>query len=485
MTLTETLAAWACGVTFDDIPGRVVSFAKSQVLSQLAAARAGLSHDLGRRVVAAFGSPSQPDPKRASYVLAALTMCLDFDDTVYAGHVSHSTVNVPLAYAPSLSLDGRRVLTAIVVANECAARATAAATLGHFRGQTAAHTHLAGAVAARLRAEGAPESRWVDAWGIAFAAPPWALYRAFMGSDAKIFTASTPVSVALDACDAATAGLRGAPDILEHPDGFLAKFASLPLPEAAVARLGERWHTETLSFKVYPGCAYIDAAVDCAIDLRREIGSIVPDDVAEVIVRAPVFTVGMDQRSSPYVNGPESTVSALNFSVAYNVAVALLRGALVPADFDAERVRDPGAWALALRVRIEHDAALTKRALIATAPVGEALREAGERATEFLRAMAVESDPVGLGVPAESFEDAEKAIGAHIEIRLRDGRSFSKARDIAIGAAGRETRRSHGALMREKFLATGGSAETADAIADLESLSSRDLAGALAAALAK
>lgn len=485
MSLTETLAGWAAALRLGDVPPRVVEFAKSQVLSQLAAARASLGHDLGRRITRAFGPPLQEDPARSAFVLAALTMALDFDDTVYAGHVSHSTVNVPLAYARPLALDGRALLGAVVAANECAARVTAAATLGHFRGQTAAHTHLAGSVAARLHAERAPASRWVDAWGIAFGMPPWALARAFMASDAKVLTAATPVRMGLDACDAEAAGFRGAPDILEHPEGFLARFASLPLPEAVTASLGERWHTETASFKVYPGCAYIDAVVDCAIALHARLEGVPPQDIAEVVVHASLFTVGMDARSASSVRGPESGVSALNFSVAYNVAVALRRGALVPGDFSRERVSDPATWDLAERVRVEHDPLLTRRAILATAPVGEALRQAGAPALEFVRAMlGSAADGLGFPAPSRTFEEAEKAIGARVSVTLAGGRALEESRDIPIGAAGPETRRTHGSLMREKFLSCGGSPAAADALDRLEELGAREVAAAIAAALA-
>ena len=145
------------------------------------------------------------------------------------------------------------MLTAVIAANECAARITAAATLGPFRGQNAAHTHVAGAVSGRLRAEGAPVEQWVNAFGIAFSMPPRPFLRAFLGSDAKVLSAATPVRMGLDACDAARAGLLGPRDVLEHPDGFLATFATVPLPDAVDLDLGRRWHTETLSFKVHPG----------------------------------------------------------------------------------------------------------------------------------------------------------------------------------------------------------------------------------------
>lgn len=486
MTATTELAAWAAGLDFDDIPPRVVAYARSLVVSQLAAARASLGHELGRRVVDAFGPPLQADPKQAAYTLAALTIALDFDDTVYAGHVSHSTVDVPVAYQAALGLDGRALLTAVVAATECAARITAAATLGPFRGQTAAHAHLVGSVAARLRAEGAAPEAFVDAWGIALAMPPWSLHRAFLGSDAKVLTASVPVRTGLDACDAAAAGLRGAPDVLEHPDGFLARFAAVPLPEAATAGLGVRWHTETASFKVHPGCAYLSAAIDCAVELSRRAGPLEPAGVREVVVHAPIFTVGMDARSAPYVLGPDSAVSTLNFSVPYNVATALLTGGLAPADFDRDAVADPARWALAAKVRTELDLDLTRRAVLSTAPLGEALRQAGPRAAEWLRGTGGDDAAAladGVGPPAPTFEDAEKAMGARVEVHLADGRTLEAAREIPVGAAGPDTRRDHERLTREKFLAAGGAPATADALGGLEALPAARLGEALRAAL--
>lgn len=92
-TLIEQLTAWASGLSLDDVPPRVVDYAKSQVLSQLAAARAGASHPLGERLRAAFGDHLQPDPDRTAVALGALTSWLHFDDTAYAGHLARAEVD--------------------------------------------------------------------------------------------------------------------------------------------------------------------------------------------------------------------------------------------------------------------------------------------------------------------------------------------------------------------------------------------------------
>jgi len=486
-SLTSTLARWAASLELDEVPARVVELVKSQILSELAAVRAGARHELGRRLMSAFGPPLQEDPKRSAYVLAGLGILLDFDDTAYAGHLSHSTVGVPLAYAQALQLDGKNLILSVLAANECAARITAAATLGPFRGQTAAHTHLAGSVVGRCKAQRASPELIAGALGLAFAMPPWSLMPAFMGSDAKVLTAATPVLTGLDACDAAFAGLAGRLDILEHEKGFLAKFATLPLPEAVTLGLGTRWHTETLSFKVYPGCAYLDSAVDCAVALHDDLRGVDPEAISEVVVHGSVFTVGMEAESEPYLDGAGSPVSALEFSAAYAVATALLTGALSPRDFDADRVAEPGRLELASKVRVAHDMDLTRRALRATAPIGEALRQAGDRAREWLHGVGGEAavrliEPVS--PPAEDFQDAEKAIGARVEVHLAGGAHLEHSCDVARGAAGPVTRSTHRSITREKFLASGGSLEVADELSCLEELSPAAVAKLLAACLA-
>ena len=494
MTLLEELSAWASALDLDAVPPRVVAYARSQVLSQLAAARAALGHPLGAAITRAFGPPVGAPPAEAAYALAALTVALEFDDTMFAGHVSHSTVDVPLAYARHLGLDGRQLLTAVIAANECAARITAAATLGTFRSQTAAHTHLVGSVAARLRAQGAPAGQWVAALSLALSLPPWPLYRGFLGSDANVLTAAVPVRMGLDACDAAAAGLSGASDIVEHPDGFLARFADVPLPEVVTLGLGRRWHTETLSFHLYPCGTNIYSSVDSAVALHAAMADCQPDDVAEVVVHASLFTLGATERTSDYLVGPDSPVSALQYAVPYSVASALLTGNLTPADFMPSAVGQPGRWALAAKVRLEHDPGLTARAAFGTTPIGEALRLAGERAVVWLEQPGFRDATLGLrdasrllsalGPPSETFERADKTVGARVVVRLRDGRELVHESITPAGCAGDDTRARHPELVRRKFLSTGGSTEVADAVAELEQASAAEMGDLLARALA-
>ncbi|CAM5431150.1 VlmK-like protein OS=Streptomyces alboniger OX=132473 GN=CP975_22995 PE=3 SV=1 [Streptomyces alboniger] len=287
----------------------------------------------------------QRDPRTAAGVFAALGSWLNLDDTAYAGHLSNSTVAVPLAFAYARKLDGLSLLTAVVAANECAARITASAPPDRCADRAPSTPTWRGpwrAGACMPPGSGEPVGELL---GLAFAMPNWPLMRAFLASDARLFNTFTPVRTAMDACDAAGAGLRGAPDIIEHQDGFLARFATVPLPQAVAKGLGSRWHTDTLSFKMHPGGPGIDAAVDCAAEIHRAIGPVRPQDVAEIVVEASLYTLFAGERAAQYVNGPDY-LGALVLDVPYPVATTLMTGEFSVDDFSSPHLDDPGRWEL-------------------------------------------------------------------------------------------------------------------------------------------
>jgi 2-methylcitrate dehydratase PrpD len=489
-TPLDRLSGWAARLSDEDIPARVRELAASQLLSQLAAIRVGARHPLGRKLIAAFGRPLQPDRKASACVLAGLGSWLNLADTAYAGHLSGSTVAVPLAFTHDAGLGGARLITAVVAANECAARITAAATLGPLRGQSAVHTHLAGGVAGRLASTGAPARQWADAFGIALAMPNWPLMRAFLDSDARLLNTLTPVRTAMDACDAAEAGLHGAPDLLEHPDGFLARFASVPLAAEVHDGLGERWHTETLSFKMRPGGPGIDAAVDCAIELHRDLKALPEQrnsEIVEVCVAASRYTLLAQRSADAHLAGPDSTLGALVLDVRYPVASALLTGGLTVADLEPPRLRDPVRWRLAERVQLVHDPAMTVELFGSDAPFGAAVRRAGPAAEPWLRGiggeeMVAAAAAAGPGSGGD-FATATKATPARVTVRLANGTTLSRERSIPLGAAGPHTAAHHRDLVLAKFLAAGGSADVGDAAKRLDDMGPAELTEWITAAL--
>jgi hypothetical protein len=106
-------------------------------------------------------------------------------------------------------------------------------------------------------------------------------------------------------------------------------------------------------------------------------------------------------------------------------------------------------------VELRHDPELSRRALLAAAPVGAALRMAGSAAAGWLAggASMTEAEAAALLTPPEeTFETAEKAIGARLRVRFAGGAEVAAEVEVPEGAAGPDTRRRHREIARGKLL---------------------------------
>ncbi len=513
-TALRQLARWASGLRLEDCPTRVRGEAVNQMLSTLAALYGGWDSDLGRPVEGAFASPTRgrarvvptgdtAAPAHAAALMASWSMVLDYDDVMLGGHTGHSSVLVPLAMGSAGGRSGAELMTAQIVANEVAARINMVCAVGSTRGQMATHLHLLAAAAARAKLEGLGEEEFAETLAFAISYPSQALYPAFLGSDAKALCAGLPVRAGMEAVDAVRAGLKAPPDPLDDPRGFFATKASVPVRDF-LGGLGERWHTETNSYKIYPVCGYLCSALDAALSLVAEHG-FAAGEVESVEVWASLFTVGMDAHSAPYLDGPRSRVSTLTFSTPFVIASAILARKFTPEQLKRAWVEDPRVWELAGRVKSCHDIGLSLQALTADIPVGAALRRTKRwqaaafgwslaraafgrwgrlRRPDTLRLVAGLAAAAGDRSPLD-FTRSTKPMGARVEIRLRDGRVLSHSVSIphgfkgaAAGADGRGVRE----LMREKFVASATTAlgpdraaSVAGLIEELEALSPADV----------
>jgi 2-methylcitrate dehydratase PrpD len=436
IALLREACEWATALRLDDIPADVRDLARAQLLSMEAAAHASMRHPVGDRLWrtgfpagAILGETGWPGDAARQ---ALLTMALDFDETAFAGHLGHASAIPPMIVGTETGAGGAEVMVAQVAAAEVAARVTAAVTLGSARGQTATHTHAAAAVVGCGLLLGLSAERLTAALSLALAQPRRVMLPAFMATDAKFWVAAAPILDAARCIQMAQAGAVGLEGLMEAPGGLLEQLAAVPLPEV-FSGWGSRWHLRTLSIKAIPGCAYLTSAVESA-------ASLAPVDAGEVEaveVGASVFTLGMEAESSPYIDGPESPLPALGFSVGYNLATALESGSLDVDDLHGERLASSSRWELAGRVRLSHDPDLTVAALAAAAPLGAAIALAGERARAWLQSRGASADIVDRvladAAADPEFERPAKRIGARVTVRLRDGRTLEAERDAARG----------------------------------------------------
>lgn len=389
MTAVEGIAGWCAELTLPDVPDRVARLARAQRRSVLAGIAASSGDAAAKRIVRAVrdwagkgevplvGSPG--DAVRAEdaiYAAAALSIALDFDDYLCFGHTGHSAALVPVLLAAETGASGADQLVAQVAANEVEARLGGACLVGPLNGQLWSQIHGAGAAVAAGRLLGLDASRLAHALAIALYQPTRATVPGFMAPDSKLLTAAEPTVQGVRAAKLAASGVTGPLDALEHPEGVLAAFADAPLP-GMFSGLGRGWATHTLCVKPYPGCAYVDTAVDALLSL----GPPQADEVESVAIAAGVLTCEMDALSSPYADGTVTPVT-MTFSVPWTVAATLLAGELTPRQTNAEWLAEHRSElaALARRVSVTHDWSFTTASARAFAPLlppRSLLRDAG------------------------------------------------------------------------------------------------------------
>lgn len=371
------IADWLVGLGDRDIPERVKSRARLQRLSTIAAISAGSRHSIGRKMLAGLArwmSPGkctllpqgrQVDLLSAVYGNAALSLALDYDDYLFSGHTGHSAACVSLAVGEQEERPSEEALIAQIIANEISGRLGAAIVIGPHNGQTWSPIHLAGAAAAASRLMGLNAEKTAHAMALSLYQPTYVLFPGFMGPDSKATTAATPSVTGVQAALLAASGATGPLDILDHPQGFLKRFSFVDT-SFFLSGFGRAWVTDTLAYKIYPGCAYIDTTVDAVLALRDDYEAatgkqLIPDEVLDVRVDATLLTVEMDRLSRTGGNFDPLNPVSINFSIPGNVALALLHGRLTAADLTEEALRT-GAnrlMRLSAKVHLHHDWGLT------------------------------------------------------------------------------------------------------------------------------
>jgi 2-methylcitrate dehydratase PrpD len=540
-TLIETMADWAVRVRPADVPPRVVDAARAQLRSVVASVWAGAGSHAGRgcrdaalRIGGEGGAAARATllaggERVSSYAAllanASASMAHDYDDYLFLGHTGHSAVLAALAVAEETDASVEDLLIAQVVANEIGGRLGAFVAIGPQNGQTWAHIHLAGAVVAAARLLKLSAEQAADALAIAFYQPPFTLFPGFMGSEAKALTAAQPAAMGLMATWLAAGGLAGMRSILEHPRGFARHFAWVPVP-ALLGGLGHAWVTDSMSCKIYPGCAYMDGPVDAALAARagRPLRAA---DVESVHIEATALTGGMEALCEEAAPADSLEPIAITFSARRSVAIALLAGGLSPRQLEERWLHEHGddVRAIAGRTRIEVSRPRTLSMLDGidrAVPLASVARAAGAR--RFWQARGQLSDmartafkPRGdehaEGVESSSsmsslgklirgaytvrrfarakpldmarvdFDKLEFRFGAQVTIRLHGGEELTAEARIPLGAAGSGIGRIND-LMVAKLQAEAAAAGHPDRAAAMEALLARAPAQTSARALA-
>ena len=468
--ILSDIARWNLELHYRQIPESCLEKARCQFLSVLASVYAGRHLEESQSVLRSVGKLYQgreatilatgekSSVEGAVLANASLSMAHDFDDYLFMGHTGHSAVLVSLALCEALDKKVSDLVACQVAANEIAGRLGASALLGPLNGQMWSFIHLASAccVAGRLRR--LTRDQMENALAIALSMPPYPMQEGFFATGAKLLTASWPAILGVQAAVLASEGMTGPRGVLDQDGGFYEVFSYHPI-RGAWEGLGTSWVTESLAIKLYPGCAYLDSALDA---LERILGrveaergqALAPSDIDRIIVRATLVTQEMERLSRLFGAGSLHP-TLLNFSVRYSFAWRLLQGSLSPRELTREAVRRREAElrSLAGRIHLVPDTRLNSlliESLVEKAGLGRIVREMGVRGIASVLRKASDRYAIADLLSGERTRSgqSEGAAGARKESR---GRARTIARLASSVLLARSRRFSLGDLRPEEF----------------------------------
>jgi len=448
-TKAESIADWIISVSYDKIPQNVVKIAKQQLLGMLGTCYAGSTTNGGQillKTIKAYDSSSEAtilpsgiktSALNALYANAAFSMALDYDDYLGTVHTGTSAYSTALALTEKMDLSGKDYLTGLIIGNEIGGR-VGLAIYPPGEGQMQSFIHAAEGAAIAGKLLGLSKSELVNAFGIALYQAPITIPAGFWGPHSKLLTASVPAKMGVEAAFLAKNGFTGAKTIFEDPQGFCKYTSESNFENVLDSDLGTAWMTESISFKIYPGCAYVDAIADAIfkiLDKVQKAGKTLDYHEVETIkISNSLLSTMMDDMSRPFTNIEEvarvQSPVALNFYQPYNVAVILMDQKLTPEQFTIERITDPEVHALAQKVEIAPD-------------IGFSAKSA-----QIVPFKDIPKPGFHLG--QWDFSQWKMYCGCKVAIKMRNGESWNAKVEIPIGAAGGEPY-----SMEKKFIQEG------------------------------
>ncbi len=370
-TLSERLADWVTGLSYDDIPEDVRTVAKMHALDALGIAVASTGMDYGEAVHRAgiqlghgedsrvLGFGTRLPAASAALVNGTLMHGLDFDDTHIGAiyHASAPSLAAALASGEARDVDGATVLLAYVIGLEVGCRlAKVGAGKFHARGfhpTGVIGTFAAACVVAKIR--GLSSEALTYALGLCGSQASGMLE--LHDSWLKRMHPGWAAHSGMIAATLGEAGFRGPTTVFEGSGGlYRSHIEEIPTAEQlGLDELGEVWMTTEIALKPYPCCHFTHAFVDAARDVVSQVGGpVAPGQVQRI--EAPIHPSLLPMVCEPpeMKVAPKTIYDAL-FSVQFVVGTALTGRALDLATFYDKPLDDPEALAMAALVSCPPD----------------------------------------------------------------------------------------------------------------------------------
>ena len=261
------------------------------------------------------------------------------DGVWFPSHISATTITTAIALGEMKGINGRELITAVLVGDNIAARVLGASGFRITRGWDSVGTvSTLGATATAGRLLGLDRRQMRHAFGIALNQLAGSFQNAWDGSTAFKLLQGVSARNGIFSAQLAKAGWTGPEDALLSKFGYYHLYTeSCVNPEILTKDLGKTYYTEC-AFKPYPCCRGAHPAIDCALALVGK-HDIKAEDIEEIVLYAPEGVLdsflGQPFRIGEFPHGNAA------FNCQYTDANALLRGSSKPEHFSEEAIRDP------------------------------------------------------------------------------------------------------------------------------------------------
>ena len=370
--ISQTLAGFAAGLRFEDVPANVIERAKLHVLDCIGIGLASSGFEFGQRTINALVALGGDGPypvlgtahglplRDAVLANGTLIHGLDFDDTHSGGviHASASTLPIVLGVGQRERASGREALAAYLAGIETSSRIAHAAKNGfHQRGfHPTGLVGIFGATLAAGRLSGMTAGQLAHAQGIALSMAAGSLEFLDDGAWTKRMHPGWAASSAVTACALARSGFVGPRRAYEGRYGLFNAHVDAQHPidlSLCTAGLGDTWEMLNVAIKPYPACHFNHAFADAALELRRKHAFSI-DDVAAITARIGAGQTQVVCEPEASKRSPRNAYEA-QFSVHYTIATALVRGRFTLDELEEEALGDARTHALMQKIGYEVD----------------------------------------------------------------------------------------------------------------------------------
>ncbi len=371
---TRGIAEFVSGLRYEAVPREVIERIKLLILDSIGCALYGASLPWSRilqetlqsvdatRDCALWGTSRRLSAPHAALVNGTQVQGFELDDVHRAGVLHVGAVVLPALLALTEKqhrLDGRDFLAAAVAGYEVGPRVGLCMGPEHIAQgwHSGATLGVFSAAAGASRALALDADRTVHALGIA-GTQAAGLMAAQYGAMVKRMHAGRASQSGLYGALLAENGFTGILDVLESRYGGYCTTFSRSTDRFDLAELtagfGEVWQTMGVALKFYSCVGSNHTTLDAIRTLqeRRPFG---PEDVEQIVVHGSQAT--MDHVGWKYQ--PLGLTSA-QLNLPFCVATLLLEGACFVEQFTEDIVADPRRMALAEKVSVQHDDAITR-----------------------------------------------------------------------------------------------------------------------------